>query len=224
MKLATQTVVSSLVAFVVFVALVFFPAGTFDYWQGWLFIAILVVASAGPAIYLDVKNPAALERRMRGGPLAESRTPQKIASSGTLMSLPAAIVISAIDHRFGWSSVPEEISLIGDVLVVIGVGISFLVTIQNSYAAANITVEADQKVVSTGLYGLVRHPMYVGMLIFLAGTPLALGSYRGLIVLILGVIVFAFRILDEEKMLREELNGYIDYTGDVRYRLVPHVW
>ena len=166
MKLATQTVVSSLVTFVVFVALVFLPAGTFDYWQGWLFIAILVVASAGPAIHLGVKNPAALERRMRGGPLAESRTPQKIASSGTLMSLPAAIVISAIDHRFGWSSVPEEFSLIGDVLVVIGVGISFLVIIQNTYAAANITVEADQKVVSTGLYRLVRHPMYVGMLIF----------------------------------------------------------
>jgi protein-S-isoprenylcysteine O-methyltransferase Ste14 len=224
MKLATQTVVSSLVAFVVFVALVFLPAGTFDYWQGWLFIAILVVVSAGPAIYLGVKNPAALERRMRGGPLAESRTPQKIASSGTLMSLPAAIVISALDHRFGWSSVPEEISLIGDVLVVIGVGVSFLVITQNSYAAANITVEADQKVVSTGLYGLVRHPMYVGMLIFLAGTPLALGSYRGLVVLILGVIVFAFRILDEEKMLREELDGYIDYTGEVQYRLLPHVW
>ena len=161
---------------------------------------------------------------MRGGPLAESRTAQKIASSGTLVSLPAAIVVSAFDHRFGWSSVPAEISLIGDVLVVIGVGISFLVIIQNNYAAANITVEADQKVVSTGLYGLVRHPMYVGMLIFLAGTPLALGSYWGLVVLILGVIVFAFRILDEEKMLREELDGYIDYTGEVQYRLVPHVW
>jgi protein-S-isoprenylcysteine O-methyltransferase Ste14 len=98
------------------------------------------------------------------------------------------------------------------------------VIIQNSYAAANITVETDQKVVSTGLYGLVRHPMYVGMLIFLAGTPLALGSYWGLLVLILGVIVFAFRILDEEKMLEEELSGYIDYTREVQYRLVPLVW
>ena len=224
MKLATQAVVSSLIAFAVFITLVFLPAGTFDYWQGWLFIALLVVASAGPAIYLGVKNPSALERRMRGGPLAESRTAQKIASSGTLLSLPGAMVISALDHRFGWSSVPAEISLIGDVLVLVGVGISFLVIIQNSYAAANITVEADQKVVSTGLYGLVRHPMYVGMLIFLAGTPLALGSYWGLVVLILGVIVFAFRILDEEKMLEEELEGYIDYTREVQYRLVPHVW
>jgi protein-S-isoprenylcysteine O-methyltransferase Ste14 len=224
MKLATQTVVSSLIAFVVFVALVFLPAGTFDYWQGWLFIAVLVIASAGPAIYLGVKNPAALERRMRGGPLAESRMAQKIASSGTLLSLPAAMVISALDHRFGWSSVPAGVSMIGDVLVLVGVGISFLVIIQNSYAAANITVETDQKVVSTGLYGLVRHPMYVGMLIFLAGTPLALGSYWGLLVLILGVIVFAFRILDEEKMLEEELSGYIDYTREVQYRLVPLVW
>ena len=224
MKLATQTVVSSLIAFVVFVALVFLPAGTIDYWQGWLFIGLLGIASAGSATYLGMKNPAALERRMRGGPMAESRTAQKIASSGTLLSLPAAMVISALDHRFGWSSVPAPISLIGDVLVLVGVGISFLVIIQNSYAAANITVEADQQVVSTGLYGLVRHPMYVGMLIFLAGTPLALGSYWGLVVLILGVIVFAFRILDEEKMLEEELNGYIDYTLEVRYRLVPHVW
>ncbi|MDT5185365.1 MAG: hypothetical protein QOJ20_4888 [Mycobacterium sp.] len=224
MKLATQTLVSSLIAFAVFIALVFLPAGTIDYWQGWLFIALLVIASAGPAIYLGVTNPAALERRMRGGPLAESRTAQKIASSGTLLSLPGAMVISALDHRFGWSSVPAAISLIGDVLVLVGVGISFLVIIQNSYAAANITVEADQKVVSTGLYGLVRHPMYVGMLIFLAGTPLALGSYWGLVVLILGVIVFAFRILDEEKMLEQELDGYIDYTREVQYRLVPHVW
>jgi protein-S-isoprenylcysteine O-methyltransferase Ste14 len=224
MKLATQTVVSSLIAFAMFITLVFLPAGTFDYWQGWLFIALLVIASAGPAIYLGVKNPATLERRMRGGPLAESRTAQKVASSGTLLSLPGVMVISALDHRFGWSSVPAEISLIGDVLVLVGVGISFLVIIQNSYAAANITVEADQKVVSTGLYGLVRHPMYVGMLIFLASTPLALGSYWGLVVLILGVIVFAFRIVDEEKMLEEELNGYIDYTREVQYRLVPHVW
>jgi protein-S-isoprenylcysteine O-methyltransferase Ste14 len=224
MKLATQTVVSSLAAFVVFLALVFLPAGTFDYWQGWLFIALLVIASAGPAIYLGIKDPAALQRRMRGGPLKESRSAQKIASSGTLLSLPAAIVISALDHRFGWSAVPAGVSLLGDILVLAGVGISFMVIIQNSYAAANITVEADQKVVSTGLYGLVRHPMYVGMLIFQAGTPLALGSYWGLLVLVLAVVVFAFRILDEERFLEQDLDGYADYTREVQYRLVPYVW
>jgi len=161
---------------------------------------------------------------MRGGPLKESRSAQKIASSGTLLSLPAAIVISALDHRFGWSTVPVGISLLGGILVLVGIGISFVVIIQNSYAAANITVEADQKVVSTGLYGLVRHPMYVGMLISQVGTPLALGSYWGLLVLVLAVIVFAFRILDEEKFLEQDLDGYADYTREVQYRLVPYVW
>jgi protein-S-isoprenylcysteine O-methyltransferase Ste14 len=224
MKLATQTLVSSLIAFVVLIALVFLPAGTFDYWQGWLFIALLVISSAGPAIYLGVKDPAALERRMRGGPLAESRTAQKIASSGTLLSLPGAIVISALDHRFGWSSVPAAISLIGDVLVVIGIGISFLVIIQNSYAAANITVEADQKVVSTGVYSVVRHPMYFGNVVMMIGVPLALGSYWGLLFVIPGLVVLATRILDEEKVLAHELTGYREYEQRVHYRLVPGVW
>lgn len=99
-----------------------------------------------------------------------------------------------------------------------------LVVIQNSYAAANITVEAGQKVISTGLYGLVRHPMYVGALIMMAGIPLALDSWWGLVILIPGVIGLAFRILDEEKMLKQELDGYSEYTQKVHYRLVPYVW
>jgi protein-S-isoprenylcysteine O-methyltransferase Ste14 len=161
---------------------------------------------------------------MHGGPTAESRTAQKIASSGTLLPFPTAMAISALDHRFGWSHVPPVVSLIGDVLVAIGVGISFVVIIQNSYAAANITVETDQKVVSTGVYGLVRHPMYVGMLIILVGMPLALGSYWGLAILIPALIAFAFRILDEEKMLKQKLDGHVEYARDVHYRLVPYVW
>ena len=116
------------------------------------------------------------------------------------------------------------ISLVGDVLVALGLGITMLVVVQNSYAAANITVEADQKVVSTGLYGLVRHPMYVGALIMMMGIPLALDSYWGLVVLIPGLIALAFRILDEEKMLAQELDGYRDYTEKVHYRLLPYVW
>ena len=96
--------------------------------------------------------------------------------------------------------------------------------VQNGYAAANITVETGQKVVSTGLYGLVRHPMYVGVLVILVGTPLALDSYWGLLVLIPATFAFAFRILDEEKMLKEELDGYLGYTGHVHYRLMPFIW
>ena len=224
MKLGDRTLVASVIALVLFGALLFAPAGTFDYWQAWLFIGVFVVASAVPTGYLAVKNPAALERRMHGGPTAETRGAQKIASSLTLLSFPAAMVVSALDHRFGWSEVPTVISLLGAVVVAAGITITFVVIIQNVYAAANITVESGQTVVSTGLYGLVRHPMYVGILIILAGTPLALGSYWGLLVLIPATFTFAFRITDEEKLLKEELDGYLPYTRDVHYRLMPFVW
>jgi protein-S-isoprenylcysteine O-methyltransferase Ste14 len=223
-KLGAQTLVSSVIALVLFGALLFAPAGTFDYWQAWLFIGVFVVASALPTVCLTVQNPAALERRMRGGPTAETRGAQKIASSFTLLSFPAAMVVSALDHRFGWSEVPTALSLLGALVVAVGITITFVVIIQNGYAAANITVESGQTVVSTGLYGLVRHPMYVGILIILAGTPLALGSYWGLLVLIPATFTFAFRITDEEKLLKEELDGYVPYTRDVHYRLMPFVW
>ena len=114
--------------------------------------------------------------------------------------------------------------LAGDVLVAVGLGVAEFVVSQNRYAASTITVEPDQKLVSTGLYGIVRHPMYVGVLIMMIGVPLALGSYWGLIVVVLGVFVVVVRILDEEKLLRAELDGYGDYTERVHYRLVPGVW
>jgi protein-S-isoprenylcysteine O-methyltransferase Ste14 len=120
--------------------------------------------------------------------------------------------------------VPTAVVVLGNVLVVVGLGIAELVVIQNNYAAATITVEKDQPVVSTGLYGLVRHPMYVGALIMMVGMPLALASYWALLVMIPGVLVFAARITDEEKALRQDLDGYQEYTEKVHYRLVPGVW
>jgi protein-S-isoprenylcysteine O-methyltransferase Ste14 len=189
-----------------------------------VFIAVFTISTTITGVYLSLKNPAALERRMHAGPAAETRTVQKVVITGSFLLLPAVMVFSAFDHRFGWSPVPAVGSVMGDALVAFGLGIALLVVMQNSYAAANVTVEADQKVVSTGLYGLVRHPMYVGVLIMMVGIPLALDSWWGLVVLIPGVIALAFRILDEEKLLRQELDGYSEYTQKVRYRLVPHVW
>ncbi len=217
-------VVTSLIGLVMFGLLLFLPAWTFNYWQAWVFIIVFSLSTILPSIYLSLKNPAALERRMHGGPTAETRTVQRIIISGALLLLPAMMVLSAFDHRFGWSPVPMAVSVLGDALVAIGLGITWLVVLQNNYAAANITVESGQKVISTGLYGLVRHPMYVGVLIMMLGIPLALGSWWGLVILIPGVIVLIFRILDEEKMLKQELDGYGEYTQKVHYRLVPYVW
>ena len=134
------------------------------------------------------------------------------------------IVISALDFRLGWSTVPTAVSVLGLVLVGVGLTIAMLVTIQNGYAAANITVEAGQQLSSTGWYGFVRHPMYFGNVILMIGTPLALGSYWGLLVVIVGLAVLALRITDEESLLKQELAGYREYMDKVHYRLMPYVW
>ena len=224
MKAIPKMLVLGLVELVAFGLMLFLPAGTFNYWQAWVFLVVFGLSAWIPAIYLLRTNPVALQRRMRGGPTAESRMVQKVVMGGLYLSLAAMVVVSALDHRFGWSPVPTAICLVGDVLVAVGLGVVMLVVIQNSYAAATVRVEAGQKLVSTGLYGLVRHPMYTGNVIMMVGIPLALGSYWGLVFVVPGLIVLALRIRDEEKLLQEELDGFREYTQKVRYRLVPHMW
>jgi protein-S-isoprenylcysteine O-methyltransferase Ste14 len=129
-----------------------------------------------------------------------------------------------LDHRFGWSPVPTTVTVVGDILVAVGLGVAMLVVAQNGYAAANITVESGQTLVSTGLYGLVRHPMYSGSVIMMVGVPLALDSYWGLVFVIPALVALALRIRDEEELLQQQLSGYSEYEQQVHYRLVPFVW
>ncbi|OBI53811.1 isoprenylcysteine carboxylmethyltransferase family protein [Mycobacterium sp. E796] len=224
MKTIPKMLVFGSVELVVFGSMVFVPAGTFNYWQAWVFLAVVAVLAWAPTIYLQRTNPVALEARMRGGPTAETRMAQKVLIAGLYLSLAAMVVVSALDHRFGWSRVPTAICLVGDVLVAAGLGVVGLVIIQNSYAAATVRVQAGQQVVSTGLYRLVRHPMYSGNVIMMVGIPLALGSYWGLVFVVTGLIVLTSRIRDEEKLLKKELDGYHEYAQQVRYRLVPSMW
>ncbi|WP_428844392.1 methyltransferase family protein [Mycolicibacter sinensis] len=209
---------------IAFGLLLFVPAGTLHYWQAWVFLAVFAVSTWVPSVYLMRTNPAALDRRLRAGPMAEARTLQRIVITALFICFPAMFVLSALDHRFGWSTVPTPVCLLGDLLVAIGLGMAMLVIIQNGYAAANVTVESGQTLVSTGLYGLVRHPMYTGNVIMMVGTPLALGSYWGLVFLPVGLILLVLRIRDEERLLTEELSGYREYTQRVRYRLAPYLW
>lgn len=224
MKIGLQAAASGVIGFVVFAILVFGPAGTFDYWQGWTFIAVFAVVTMLPSIYLAVNDPAALRRRMQAGPTAETRPVQKVASATAFLLLAVMIVAGALDYRMGWSTVPAAVSVLGDALVATGLGIAMLVVIQNSYAAANVKVEAGQTVVSTGLYGLVRHPMYFGNVIMMLGIPIALGSWWALVFVLPGIAMLVIRIRDEELMLVQELVGYDAYTRKVRYRLLPFVW
>ncbi|HZN78361.1 MAG TPA: isoprenylcysteine carboxylmethyltransferase family protein [Mycobacterium sp.] len=224
MKIGLQIATTSLLGLALIGLALFWPAGTFDYWQAWVFLGIFVVLSVIYTVYVGVKNPEVLRRRMNAGPTHESRPVQKVVSSGVVLTFFALLVVSGFDHRFGWSNVGTTVALVGNVLAAVGLLITMVVVVQNSYAAANITVEADQTVVSTGLYGLVRHPMYFGGLVMLIGMPFALGSYWAVVIVLVDLVLLAARILDEEKALTEELTGYREYTEKVHSRLVPHVW
>jgi protein-S-isoprenylcysteine O-methyltransferase Ste14 len=224
MKTAIRLTASSVFGTAATVLILFGPAGTFNYWQAWAFLAVFTAASLGPTIYLAKANPAALQRRMHAGPRAEPRAAQKVIITGSFLVLFAMMAFSALDHRMGWSTVPPWVSVLGDALVAAGLGLAMLVIIQNSYAAATVTVETGQQVASGGVYKLVRHPMYVGNVIMMVGMPLALGSYWGLLFVVPGIAVLVFRILDEEKLLITDLPGYREYAQHVRYRLVPNVW
>lgn len=224
MKLMIQTLASMVAGLAFFALTLFLPAGTFRYWQAWLFIAVFAATTMAPSLVLAVSNPAVLQRRMHGGPTAETRPAQRFVMWAIYLLSASLFVVSALDHRFGWSSVPVWLVITGNVLVAVGLTAAQLVVFQNNYAAATITVEKGQQLTSTGLYGVVRHPMYAGAVLMMLGTPLALDSYWGLAVLIPALAVLGVRILDEEKMLTEELPGYPEYRQQVRYRLIPNVW
>lgn len=169
MHIGLKIFIWGVLGLVVFGALLFGPAGTFDYWQAWVFLAAFVSTTIGPTIYLARNDPAALQRRMRSGPLAEGRTIQKFIVIGAFLGFFAMMVLSACDHRYGWSSVPAAVCVIGDVLVMTGLGIAMLVVIQNRYAASTVRVEAGQILASDGLYKIVRHPMYAGNVVMMTG-------------------------------------------------------
>lgn len=224
MKAIVRAAVTSFLGLVLFGLLVFGPAGTFDYWRGWAFIAVFTAATLIPSGYLAVRNPEALRRRMQAGPQAETRPLQKVVICFAFLSMGAMIAFSALSFRLGWAPVSTAVSVIGLFLVAGGLTTAMLVTIQNSYAAANITVETGQQLASTGWYRFVRHPMYLGNVVLMTGVPLALGSWWGLVFVLVGLAILAVRIRDEEAVLAHDLNGYREYMEKVRYRLVPYLW
>lgn len=215
---------SCIVGALVLAALVFVPAGSLAYWQGWAFIAIFAAVSGAMTIYLAIHDPQLLERRMRGGPTAEKQTMQKVIMSVVMAGFIALVVVPALDHRLGWSAVPAYVSLAGDLLIVLGFLFIFFVVRENSYGATTIQVVEGQPVISTGPYAIMRHPMYAGALPLLVGTPLALGSWWGLIIAALLVPALVWRLLEEERFLSRNLPGYVNYTRRVRTRLVPGIF
>lgn len=205
-------------------AIIFLPARTLDYWQAWIFLAVFFGSVLAITFYLMKNDPKLLERRVNAGPGAEQGKTQKIIQSLAAIAFIAMFVVSALDHRFAWSAVPPYVSVLGDVLVALGLYFVFLVFKENSFASGTIEVGAEQRVIATGPYALVRHPMYIGALVMLLGVPLALGSCWGVLTIIPMVLVLVARLLNEEKFLAKNLAGYSEYQTKVKSRLLPLIW
>jgi protein-S-isoprenylcysteine O-methyltransferase Ste14 len=223
-SLNASAVRATLIGAGVMAVLIFVPAGTLHYWQAWVFMAVFEGSSIALGIYLAIHDPQLLARRMKVGPAAEQQTTQKIIMALAMIGFIALLVVPALDHRFGWSHVPWIVSVAGNMLIVLGFLAVFFVFRANSYGASTIQVAEGQTVISTGPYAVVRHPMYAGALVMLGGVPLALGSWWGLVTLVLIVPVLIWRLLDEETFLKTNLRGYAEYMQNVPYRLVPHAW
>ncbi|MBS2029863.1 MAG: isoprenylcysteine carboxylmethyltransferase family protein [Deltaproteobacteria bacterium] len=202
----------------------FLSAGTIHYPQAWTFLAVFFVAVTAITVYLMKKDPALLARRVQAGPVAEQRTLQKVIQAFASLAFLAFLVVPGLDRRWGWSSVPIFMSVVGDVWVAVGLLIIYFVFRSNTFTSATVEVGAGQKVISAGPYGMVRHPMYAGALLMLAAMPIALGSWWAEIALLPMLAVIVSRLLDEERLLARELEGYPEYQRRVKWRLVPGVW
>ena len=215
---------SSIFGIVALLAFTFIPAGTFHYWQGWAYVVTWIIVGSTYTVYVATHDPALLKRRTEAGISHEKEPAQKIVIFFLYVAFLLLVILPPLDRRFGWSSTPWYVSVFGDVLIAISFYVFYLVSKVNTYAAANIRVEEGQNVVSTGVYGVVRHPMYLGALFLVIGTPLALGSWWSLLLSPLFLPILYFRITNEEKVLVRDLPGYSQYRQKVRYRLVPYIW
>ncbi len=221
MKLFLSALTKLICGFLLLGALLFWPAGTFAYVGAWRFLALLFIPMLLMGVVMLLKAPALLQKRLNG---KEKEKAQKgvLALSGLMF--PVGFVVSALDFRHGWSTVPTWVIIAASVAFLVGYGMYAEVMRENAYLSRTIEVQENQTVISTGLYGVVRHPMYLATLFMFLPLPLILGSYWGLCAFALYPVILVIRTRNEEAVLRGGLDGYEEYTKKVKYRLIPFVW
>jgi protein-S-isoprenylcysteine O-methyltransferase Ste14 len=197
------------------------PAGTWAYWQGWMWMTTIFLPMLFIVPYFLVKDPALLERRMR---MREKEAAQQKIIALSYLYFLVAFILPGLDVRFGWSNVPPLVCIIADVFVLAGYLTFVWVLTVNSYLSRTVQVDAGQEVVSTGPYGLVRHPMYAGVIVMYIASPVALGSYWAILPAVLVIPLLVARIRNEEEVLLRDLPGYAEYRQKIKYRLLPGVW
>jgi protein-S-isoprenylcysteine O-methyltransferase Ste14 len=220
-KLGASMLTGLIELVVLLLLVVFAPAGTLHWWQGWAFFAVFLGLSLIVIAYFSKRDPHLLANRISH---TEQRGRQMWIAGALRLTWCVSVILPGLDHRFHWSHLSAGIAILGDVLVVAGYAAIFLALRENTFAASTVKVESEQRVISTGPYALLRHPMYAGAVLMFVGTPLALGSLWGLLIVPPLLVALVARLLDEERFLREQLPGYKEYVGTVRHRLVPYVW
>ncbi len=221
MKLLFEALAKFLSGFALIALFLFLPAGTIFYPRAWLFMALLFLPMLVLGVILFIRAPGLLQKRLQN---KEKQKAQRSVVALSGLMFPAGFVLSALDFRFGWSSVPAWLTALASVLFLIGYGLYAEVMRENAYLSRTVEVQENQTVITTGLYGVVRHPMYFATLLMFLPIPLILGSFWGLIPFALYPMIIVVRILNEEKVLTAGLDGYADYKKKVRYRLIPFIW
>lgn len=223
-KLLKKALTGFVVLNLVLGATFFIPAWTIKYINSWVFIIIFSGFVLFNIIYFFRKDEKLLERRLRGGPGAEKESSQKLIQVFIRTLFPSMLIVSGLDYRYNWSAVPLIAVLVSFILIIIGFTIVFFVFKENTFTSSSITVHENQKVISTGPYAVIRHPMYSGVTLLCLFSPIALGSYPALIFGFMMILVYIVRLIKEEKYLIINLPGYMEYTEKVHFRLIPHIW
>lgn len=223
-ELGVRAVAEPVRSFVIRAACIVVPAGTVRFPLAWAYVTVALVAEAATRLYLVRRDPTVAERRQHANAKSEDRSAQRSARGWMNALSFVSLVVCGLDHRYGWSDAPAAVNALGLVLVGVGLFVVFLAVRANGFASVLVRLHDEQAVVSSGPYGLVRHPMYSGIALFMIGTPLALGSWWGLLVGACLASTLVARLIDEERFLADSLSGYREYTEQVRHRLVPLVW
>lgn len=220
-KLFVNAIVKYLSGFILIAALLFVPAGSLNFIKGWIFIGLLFVPMLILGIFLFIKAPQLLEKRLSA---KEKENTQKGVVIFSFLMFVAGFVTAGLDYRFGWSKVPFAVTIISGIVLLLSYGLYARVMKENVYLSRTVEIQNNQKIIDTGLYGIVRHPMYTATILLFLSMPLVLGSWFALILFLPYPFVIAIRIKNEEKVLEAGLPGYCEYKQKVRWRIIPFVW
>ncbi len=221
----TKLIISALTKYIAGLLMVslmiFLPAGTWNYFNGWLFVGLLFIPMFLLGVILLIKSPELLEKRLRS---KENESDQKKVVGASLLMFLAGFILSALDFRFGWTYVPLAAVIVASVILLVSYGLYAEVMRENVYLSRIVEVQEEQKVIDTGLYGVVRHPMYFSTVLLFLSIPVVLGSWIGFAIFCIFPFLLVKRIKNEEIILEEGLAGYKEYKERVRYRMIPFIW